>query len=171
MKAIQRILLLFFHLAEWCLIAAAGVLVILMLFGIHPYAVKTGSMEPTITIGSVCFVNQRTTFEEIHEGDIIVFSVNEMIVTHRAVCVNQEGITTKGDANNIEDAIKITRESYIGKTIFWLPYLGRFFLLLQTKEGKIIGIAVIFLFAAIIIYENRMSKELSRMEENAGHSA
>ena len=171
MKDVQKVLLHLFHFAEWCIIAAAAAFVLLMLLGIYPYAVRTGSMEPTIPAGSICFVNQRTAFADVQKDDIIVFRMDEIIVTHRAVKIHPDGITTRGDANTIEDAAKTTSANYIGKTIFWIPGIGKLFLFMQTKKGKIMGIAMIFLFTSMIFYENRVSKRLSGMEENADHNA
>ncbi len=159
MRHVQKMLLFLFHAAEWCVIASAMTLIVLMLFGIHSYAVRTGSMQPTILAGSICFVNQRVPFEEIREGDIIAFKAGEILVTHRAVRIEPDGITTKGDANNTEDAMKISGEQYIGKTIFWIPYLGELLLSARTQKGRstLAGGLVIFILVGFL--ENKISNQ------------
>ena len=96
----------------------------LYLYGIRPYVVRTGSMEPAIKTGSVCFVNHKIPFEEIQQGDVIAFFMGETIVTHRAVQVSENQIMTKGDANEIADASPVTKENYSGKTVLAIPEIG-----------------------------------------------
>ncbi len=167
MKKVLKGMLFIFHAAEWLVITAAVFIVILMLLGIHPYAVKTGSMEPAIRMGSLCFVNQRTAFEDIREGDIIAFRSGELLVTHRAVSIGGNGITTKGDANNTEDALEITKEQYIGKTLFWLPEIGKVLLFCQTKRGKAVGAAIVLFLVIVALCENRMTKKRSETENES----
>lgn len=164
MKNILKALRLLFRFSEWCLIASAVLIVILIIFGIHPYAVKTGSMEPEIPTGSICFIDRRASFENVKEDDIISFKSGDMLVTHRAVRIDEYGITTKGDANNTEDMTKVTNDNYFGKTVFWVPWFGKILLFLQTKRGKVICIDVIVLLLASFFFENRLARIKS--EEN-----
>ncbi len=166
MKTAGKLLIVVYHIISYAIIAAAVVLGGLFLIGIRPYAVKTGSMEPAIQTGSVCFVDQRVKFEEIREGDIIAFKAGEMLVTHRAVGVDGDGITTRGDANNTDDAAKVTKEGFIGKTVFWLPHIGRIMLYGHTSDGKIIlvkntGTADCFVRMYIEFSDSRMTELLS----------
>ena len=114
----------------------------LPLFGITPLAVKSGSMEPAIHVGSVCFVNENTPFEDIKEGDVIAFKVEGTMVTHRVVDVSDEGLQTKGDANDAKDGYT-TKENYVGKNIFSIPELGYATEFIQTTSGKIIIATVV----------------------------
>lgn len=159
MRHIQKMLLFLFHAAEWCIIAVAMTLIVLMLFGIHPYVVKTGSMEPAIKVESICFVNQQATYEDVCEGDIIAFKVSEMLVTHRAVRIDENGITTKGDANNIEDTAKVTKDNFIGRIVYWLPWIGKVPLFLHTRRGKIILVDVVLVFVVSLYFENRLNRK------------
>lgn len=138
--------IIYYSVICFIIILGAFVLVIFML-GIRIYSVKTGSMEPEIMTGSICFVDCKTKFEEIQQGDIITFVVNDnMLVTHRAVYIKGNEITTKGDSNNTEDSSPVTKENYIGKTIYYIPYIGKLMLYIQTKVSKMICVFFVLLF-------------------------
>ncbi|MBR4424313.1 MAG: signal peptidase I [Oscillospiraceae bacterium] len=135
------------------LVAAAAAVLLLLLFGVRPYAVVTGSMEPTIPQGCVCFVNQRASFAQLREGDIIVFRLGDLLVTHRAVQIDGEGVTTKGDANSSPDtAGKVTEENYVGSVLFWLPFVGTVLLYARTGAGRfvVLGAFAAFLAAGLL---------------------
>lgn len=114
------------------------------LFGIKPYIVLSGSMEPKIKTGAVAYIDTKVDVKEIKEGDIIAFNIGAKQVTHRVVEINNDRtFTTKGDANKVIDMNRVKFSSYIGKTIFSIPYLGYVLAAIQTKLGYSILIAVI----------------------------
>ena len=83
---------------------------------INPYIVMSASMEPEIQTGSLCFVDTKYPYSDIKDNDIIAFQTeSDMFVTHRAIDVTEEGIETKGDANDISDGITTTEKNYLGK--------------------------------------------------------
>ena len=123
---------------------------ILYLIGIRPYVVQTGSMEPAIPVNSICLVKQNFSYDSITIGDVIAFRIGEnTMVTHRVVSIDKDGFTTKGDANNTEDAAKVTRENFVGKNIFHIPKAGILFFYFRTRWGKIsfilTGLLLIFI--------------------------
>ena len=168
-KILRTTYIIFYRLLAGGLIACAASLLILFLCGIRCYIVKTGSMEPAVPKGSVCFVNHRIPLEDIREGDIITFSAGEtMLVTHRAVRIGDSGITTKGDANNTADAAKVTGDNFIGKTVFVLPYIGNAVMLAYSVRGRIVlADGFILLTAAGFLYDRLTGKHL----EEEGNSA
>lgn len=103
----------------------AVTIVLLFICGIRAYIVSTGSMEPQIPIGSMCFINQNCDFQDIQCGDVITFRISEStVVTHRAVRIDNNAIITRGDANSAEDENAVTAENYIGKYILSIPKAG-----------------------------------------------
>ncbi len=104
------------------LVIVVGVIFVgLYIIGITPYVVLSGSMEPTIKTGSVCFINKHVKYENIKEKDIIAFKMSDgTLVTHRVASINSESFVTKGDANDIKDG-ESTKDKYVGKNIFWIP--------------------------------------------------
>ncbi len=101
-----------------------SVWIIFFAFGIKSYIVLSGSMEPTIPTGSICFVNTHVPYEDIQEGDVIAFFHGGGMVTHRVLRVTVEGLETKGDANDRSDGVTTGPDNFHGKTIFHIPYVG-----------------------------------------------
>lgn len=120
-KAGERIVNLFVFLLG----AATTLLIILKIAGILPFVVMSGSMEPEISTGSLCFVNTNVSYERIEKGDIIAFSTGgDIYVTHRVISVETDGFLTKGDGNDKVDLWIVKEDNYKGKTVAWIPYIG-----------------------------------------------
>lgn len=144
------------------IIGIGGLLLILYMCGIVPYVVLSGSMEPTINTGSLCFINKHTSIDKIQEKDIIAFKLNDgTLVTHRAIEITDSGIVTKGDNNNIIDNDKVQKVNYFGKNIFWIPKLGYVVKAFQSMKGKIIlgAIILVLLVAGFLFGEDKSKKK------------
>ncbi|MBQ8921971.1 MAG: signal peptidase I [Oscillospiraceae bacterium] len=114
----------------------AAAVILLFLCGIRMYVVVTGSMEPTLPVGSVCFVSSRSDFSGIQTGDIITFRhAGRTAVTHRAVRIEDGSVYTMGDANTDEDDAPVTEEAYLGKCVMNIPRLGNLVRFLQSGYG------------------------------------
>ena len=135
----------------------------LFCFGIQPYVVESGSMEPCIETGSICFINRRAEYEEMKVGDIIAFKINTgASATHRIVSITDEGFITKGDVNSAVDTVITTEDNFIGKNIFTIPRVGFIVKALQTVRGKIVlGTVIIVLFLAGILIGEPIDKKKS----------
>lgn len=113
------------NVAVLILASASAALIILKMAGIIPYVVMSGSMEPEIPVGSLCFVNTNVRYESIVKGDIIAFtSDGDFYITHRVAEVTADGFVTKGDGNNQADLWTVREKNYKGKTVVWIPYMG-----------------------------------------------
>lgn len=158
MRTAERLFVIVYRAAVGVIVGAAALVALLMVFGIRPYAVRTGSMEPAIRVGSLVFVNSRARLEELRVGDVITFRVGQMVVTHRVARVDETGVVTRGDANNTDDGGKVTAETLIGRKVFHLPWAGNLLLFLQTLYGKIAAAATLaFLLAAGALHD-RLTK-------------
>lgn len=93
-------------------------------FGIKPYIVLSGSMEPQIHTGSMAYINANTDPYEVHKDDIITYQMSDTVVTHRIIDETITSVTTKGDANEEADFTPVTRDKILGKYLFSIPYLG-----------------------------------------------
>lgn len=112
-------------------------------FGFNFWVVRTESMTPKIKPGDL-IVSSRGTQSSYKSGDVIVFeTLDKTIVTHRIIEKNKTGFITKGDANQERDEQMVNSYDIQGKIIFGLPFLGKFFLMLQTMSGKILLIILI----------------------------
>ena len=147
------------------IICVGSLFIILYIFGIVPYVVLSGSMEPTIGTGSVCFINKNTNIESIKEKDVIAFKLRDgTLVTHRAIKVDNSGIITKGDNNKYADSNAVNKENFVGKNIFWIPKVGYVVKVLQTTKGKIIAgtIIVLLLVSGFLFGEDKNKKKTNK---------
>lgn len=144
MKKLFRYTITVIRILFYCIAVA---FIISYIMGLRFYIVTTGSMTPTIPIGSICIVNQNKSFYDIQAGDIISFWIgDDMLVTHRAVKIDVDGVITKGDANNTEDSAKVTEYNYVGETVWSIPKIGYAVTFLKSRPGFIMIIALFVLF-------------------------
>jgi signal peptidase I len=117
------------------------------------YVVASGSMEPTLKIGSIVFV-QPVPIESLKIGDIISFvspTDPKSIIIHRIYSVNNVGNTlsfkTKGDNNNAKDIWDVSPLSLKGKYLVAVPYVGYITVLMKDPWmfALIIGIPALIL--------------------------
>lgn len=119
--------------------------------GIRSYVVVSGSMQPTLPVGSVTYAQKQSSYKE---GDIIAFTTKTgQTVTHRIVRVIKDkgglAFQTKGDANNTADGELVSSDRVLGKVVIHLPYLGRVIQALRTPTGFVLFIltpALLFIF-------------------------
>lgn len=120
------------------------------LFGLTPYSIQSGSMEPSYPVGSLIYVQTSDT-DSIKVNDVITFknSKSSLILTHRVVRIDSANklLYTKGDANSSEDPSPVSYSEVIGKPVFNLPVLGYILTFLSTIFGKILTI----LFALLLL--------------------
>jgi len=130
--------------------------------------VLSGSMEPAIKTGSIVFV---IPFNQYEIGNVITFKNNnkkERSITHRIknteVVEGEMFYITKGDANESVDVRKITEDEIIGRTFFWIPYIG--YVVDFAKRPT--GLMIIILVPGLIIVAGegkKIFKEIKRIRE------
>lgn len=119
-------------------------------FGYSFLNVSSESMEPYIEKGSLVIV-KNTNVDKLNTGDVITYFLDNknVTVTHRIVKINnidnKKVITTKGDANNVEDNRQVTEDMIVGKVIFHIKVVGKIFIFIKKYF-------VFFLAAIIILY-------------------
>ena len=146
-----------------CLALIAAVLIIPKFLGYDQYAVLSGSMEPEIHVGAIVYAKE-ANIDEIKEGTIITYKISgETMVTHRVVSIDEKNqtVTTKGDANEVEDAAPVAFENIVGVYGFDVPYLGYISIYGKTP----LGIAVICAVLIVIILLNFLPDALSSDED------
>ncbi|MEG0578085.1 MAG: signal peptidase I [Bacilli bacterium] len=148
------------------IVVLASIYVVPKVFGYHPTAVLSGSMEPIYPVGSLIFV-QDIDPATIVKDDIITFSMGNgnTAVTHRVINVNDDQtFQTKGDANNVEDGTAVSYQRVIGKASnFAIPILGYIAVYMNTPIGYIIiGVAILTLLVLSFIGESPKKREGKR---------
>ncbi len=118
--------------------------------------VQSGSMEPSIKIGSVVVIKPMDNYKK---GEIITFEGDKKEpVTHRILEVQVvEGkfyFTTKGDVNNAPDAGLVSKDKVLGKVVLDIPYLGYLIDFVQ----KPIGFILVLIIPALVIVSDELRK-------------
>lgn len=127
---------------------------------------QSGSMEPSISLGSIVIVRSEDSYGV---GDVITVletDNSEITVTHRIVEVKdieEEKIyITKGDANEGTDLDERMGPQVLGKVILAIPLLGYVVTFAKTGQGLLI---LVIIPAIVIIYSEALNikKEVKRM--------
>ncbi|WP_337576197.1 signal peptidase I [Fournierella sp.] len=160
------------------LLAAAAVILVPMLLGYKEMAVLSGSMEPTIPVGSLVYVKPMEA-SELEAGDVCTYylSDGETFVTHRVMSIdaNAQTLVTQGDANENADG-DIQFSQVYGRADFHLPYLGFAIQNIRTPVGimSICGVVMLvillnFIPAIIDAAEDEKKQKAQQSEpEKAG---
>ena len=143
----------------------AGVIVVtvlayaaLLVAGFRPVAVYSGSMVPTLRIGSVA-VDRPVAASSVRVGDVITFSdpqVPGRLVTHRVVRIfhtkNGTAYRTKGDANSSRDPWTIRLPDRVGRVEFSVPGVGYVLWYAHTREVRtaLIALAAVLILAGLL---------------------
>ena len=118
------------------------------MLGYSAFEVATGSMSNTIEIGDVILVKLIEPNETLSENEIVVFTQDTTLVTHRIIKINGDQIITKGDANNTQDD-PISRGQIIGKVVKIIPDVKMWKEIILTPKGLIptsISILLLWIF-------------------------
>jgi len=100
--------------------------------------VLSGSMEPSISVGSLVLIKPVET-GSLTVGDIICYHFSdERLVTHRIIEVNSEGFITKGDANEENDPKLVQKSDIVGSVVLTVPFVGYMGGLIRTPIGILV---------------------------------
>lgn len=115
--------------------------------GFSLFRVVTGSMEPTLPVGSLLICRQ-TPIDQIEQDDIVCFisrspEMMGRVITHRVISVYENGdgqilLETKGDANLSADGELVAASNLIGKVIHYAKdgnLMASFINILTDKMG------------------------------------
>lgn len=139
-------------------VAAALPLTVPQYMGYEIYDVVSGSMEPTVPVGSIIYVKAAEP-STIKKGDIIAFQSGESVVMHRVVDnkIVEGTFTTKGDANPSEDMNEVPYSSLIGIVVRHIPVLGQLLILFGSTLGRICMLCFAACGAILNILSSRFS--------------
>jgi signal peptidase len=110
--------------------------------------VYSGSMEPTIPVGSVVILTP-VQASQVKVNDVITFQRPDNkseLVTHRVIAIESgpqgQQWVTKGDANSTADAWRVTAAGNGWRYYFNVPYIGYLLNWLQSPLGRILFLVV-----------------------------
>jgi signal peptidase len=126
----------------------------LLAAGFKPVAVYSGSMRPTLGVGSLA-VDRVVPASSVRVGDVITFSdpyTKGRLVTHRVAKIvsTKHGLAyrTKGDANAAPDSWAIQLNDTVGKVAFDVPVAGYVLWYAHTREVRAL---LLIVFAAFVL--------------------
>jgi len=126
----------------------------LLAAGFKPVAVYSGSMRPTLGVGSLA-VDRVAQASSVRVGDVITFNdpyVKGRLVTHRVAQIVQtkHGLAyrTKGDANRAGDPWAIRLDNQVGRVAFDVPLAGYLLYYAHTREIRAL---LLIVFAAFVL--------------------
>ena len=147
------------------MILLACLILVPSVFGIRPYIVMSGSMEPEIRTGAVAFVDTGET--EASVGDIITFETGDALVTHRVYALRDGYYQTKGDSNEQPDLELVSKEHVIGRYRYSIPVIGYILASLGKKGMTGLILWMVGLNALTILLPAPLSQKQS---ERSAHS-
>ena len=110
--------------------------------GYRPVALYSGSMRPTLPVGSLA-VDRVVQASDVRVGDVITFAnpyEPRNLVTHRVVAVVRTarglGYRTRGDANAERDPWTIRLPARVGRVSFDVPWAGYALIYAKTREVR-----------------------------------
>jgi signal peptidase len=119
--------------ALWSVLAAAVALALATSFpslaGYRAFNVQSGSMEPTLEVGSVV-LDETIRAREAGPGDVVTFPDPnaDRQLTHRVQRITFDGgtvhVVTKGDVNDAPERWDVPLDDEIGRVAYHLPKLG-----------------------------------------------
>ncbi|MFH1639866.1 MAG: signal peptidase I [Chloroflexota bacterium] len=135
-------------------------------FAVKAAVVLSGSMVPTLPVGSLAFtIGAKPT--DIRVGDIIAFDFGKeaaMNTSHRVVeVIDGEDLLfrTKGDANDKADPQLVPAASICGRVIWHVPRLGRLLLNIMSYIRSRMGFIVFVAIPSVIIIGSAL-REIKR---------
>ena len=137
-------------------------------FGMKLFVITTESMEPYINQNDIV-ITKKVKAENIKEGDVITFSKNGKVITHRVVKINnlndEFSFVTKGDNNTVEDTQEIYFNEIEGKYFIKIPKIG---LLIKQIENQILGLVILLVILIIFFLKIQREEKFDkrRMKKN-----
>ena len=136
-------------------------------FGYSALTVKTGSMSGTIEIGDLIIIKDTGDYEI---GDIVTFlqKGDSIPTTHRIIDSREDGsFITKGDANNVQDALPVSKDIILGEVVKVLPEVGLFAERIQS-EGWIYIVALLVILCGGTVFVQSFFRSEDEQDKNNG---
>ena len=132
--------------------------------GYYSSIIMSGSMEPTIPVGSIVVV-ERVNPEDVKVNSIIVFQRSDLKTLHRVIDKIVENDTyyfkTKGDANENPDPWVVQPDQIQGSLLLTIPYYGYFL----HFAGTPFGFMLMVIIPAIILITTEVRKIIKLQKE------
>lgn len=145
-----------------CVVIFALLLMGARVIGLQVFNVISGSMSPNYNVGDLIYV-KTVDPDAVKVDDVITFVLNENLVvaTHRVVAIDKENsqFTTKGDANQTQDAAPVHFNNLIGVPVFKIPLLGYVSDFIQHPPGTYIAVGGVAILALAVFLPDLFKKK------------
>jgi signal peptidase I len=138
-------------------VALAGVTTVPPLFGYPVLTVLTGSMDPTVQVGSAV-IDGTIQAADARPGDIVTFPSprdGTKLITHRVqrltVKRGRAYFVTRGDANDTAERWNVRAGAEIGRVLFVIPRLGYARQWMAGLPGRVAALALVLLWGVSIV--------------------
>lgn len=112
------------------------------LLGHELFAIRSGSMEPALGVGSLAFVDSGRTAPR--PGEAIAYRLpSGTVVIHRVVATGPDGIETRGDANEGADPGLVPPAAVVGTVGMGVPLAGYLLGMLSMPSGVVAIMAIL----------------------------
>lgn len=140
----------------YILISIYLIIFIPSIWGEKPLVILSGSMEPILNVGGILYYKEEN-INDFKEGDVLVYQLNDHIISHRIVKVLDNSFITKGDNNKSIDTYEVLSYQILGKGTNWsIPYIGYYAdFIYNHKYLLVIATGLIFMD---ILFDNRKEK-------------
>jgi signal peptidase len=147
------------------LVVAASLAVVLVLglvlVGLRPLVIRSGSMEPTYRVGDVVLVATETA-GEVREGQVVTrFDAPQAAdsLTHRVREVTRTGdvvrVTTRGDANDAPEVWSAPTDRPVGVVVASVPWIGLPLTEARSSLGTAVALGAVVLGVIAVLFRPR----------------
>lgn len=133
--------------------------VVPMLWSWSDYVVRSGSMEPAISVGDVVVAKPFASSEQVPVGRVMIFSnpatpEHPELLVHRVVEKLDTGAyTTAGDANISNDTTPVTSDLFRARATILVPFVGKPFT--WWASGNVVALLAWVLLTALCFVPKR----------------
>ena len=141
------------------LITLAVVAIIALALGVRPRILVTSSMEPSIYKNSLVLINTNAKYEELEEGEVIVFRAGNTEVMHRITGISEDGklVVTPDKGQGLTLVEKAT---YVGKEVIAFPIIGGWLRsILEHGKAVVIGLGLVLVVLGCLPYGKARRKK------------
>lgn len=162
------------------LVVAASLAVVLVLglvlVGLRPLVIRSGSMVPTYRVGDVVLVATETA-GEVREGQVVTrFDAPQAAdsLTHRVREVTRTGdtvrVTTRGDANDTSEVWSAPVDRPVGVVVASVPWIGLPLTEARSSLGAAVALGAVVLGVIAVLFRPRR-RTLTPIDELPTESA
>lgn len=144
----------------------------LVLIGLRPLVIRSGSMEPTYAIGDVVLVASERA-GEVRTGQVVTrYDAPEAAdsLTHRVQEVTREGgivhVTTLGDANDIPERWSAPVDRQVGVVVASIPAIGLPLTAVRSSTGWAVAVGIVVLVAVGVLFRPRRRRHDDDLAED-----